>query len=552
MISSGIKWSASSFEAMCSNFHFEIPQKLNIAELVCDRNAQATPNAVALKEVQSVPGGKWKLQETTFRELQVLSNKFATVLREYGIGRGERVAVFLPQGLAAAVSHVAIQKIGAIGVPLSTLFRQEALKYRLVASGTKALITNHELRQYYDPIAKDLKDLALLFSTDKSDGALPFWPNIEKAKILSEMVSTLKDDPALLIFTSGTSGLPKGALHGHRLLPARLPGFELIHQLEKTPPNGRPFWTPADWSWIGGLVDSVFTPWVFGHSVISLGGRFDTSLVFPMLKEFNVRSAFLPPTALSKLRAHGDKGEALDCVIHTAGEALSPDIYEWASRVFSKVYDLYGMTEMGATIGSSPFVPMRPGALGKPYPGHRVELIDDSGQVLKGEAKGEIAIHRDNPGMFLRYWNDASGTQERFRNDFMVTGDMAKRDADGYLWYLGRNDDVFNTSGYRVGPAEIERAIEEHPHVERSAVVGMPDRTCGHVVKAFVLPTAGVQPSQDLLVDIQVFVKKRLAAFEYPKTIMFVRDLPTTVTGKIQRAVLREPDADERYGWPIK
>ncbi len=554
-VSSGIVWSSTSYADVLAAHRWRIPGRLNIARIACGLHADGA-NRLALIEIDArgrMDPDAWRARRYTFEELQTAALRLAGALRALGVEAGDRVAVFLPQRAECAMAHLAVLGMGAISVPLSPLFRADALLHRLGASQTKVLITEQDLAPHVTALRGDLPELKCVLCCDSAPaGTESLEAAMRVASPLDEWADTAADDPAMIIYTSGTSGLPKGALHAHRFLPGRLPAFELIHQLENRPSSGQPFWTPADWAWVGGLVDCVLTPWVFGCPVLAhRRDAFEPVRVFELLMRARVRSLFLPPTALHKLKAAvgEDALHDLDVFsVHTAGEPLPAETYSWARRAFGRrVYELYGMTEMGATIGSGPFFEVRPGAMGKPYPGHDVTLLDGEREVT-GAGEGEIAIRRGDPGMFLGYWSDDEGTAQRFRGDWFVTGDVARRDADGYFWYVGRNDDLFNSSGYRIGPTDVEATLERHPAVAECAVVPAPDQERGSVVKAFVVLKPGFPAGAGMVDQIQRYVKHQLAAYEYPRIIVFARELPRTVTGKTRRADLRAPGADERYG----
>jgi acetyl-CoA synthetase len=553
-LTAAIEWACDDYEAVCAAHRWVVPERLNVAVEACTRWADGSGRR-ALVEMTAGPSHEdsWNARAFSFDALEDMSNRLAGALRSAGVGQGDRVAVFLPQRVETMIAHLATLKLGAIGVPLSPLFRAQALELRLAASGSKALFTDRDGWQHVAPLRDRLPELRdVICCGTTPPGTESFTRLLEDSVPIETAADTHADDPAMLVFTSGTAGPPKGALHAHRFLPGRLSAFELIHQLEAMPSTNRPFWTPADWAWVGGLVDCVLTPWVFGCPVVAFRRTgFDAGQVFELLLRARVRSLFLPPTAVNLLRRQASLGEAYDFdlhSVHTAGEPLPADAWRWAEAVFGHVYELYGMTEMGALVGGSPYSPVKPGAIGRPYPGHDVVLLDDRGDPVEGEGEGEIAVARGDPGMFLGYWNDPEATAERFRGEFLVTGDYARRDEDGYLWYLGRRDDMFNTAGYRVGPTEIEEALHAHAAVARAAVIGEPDPDRGAVVKAFVLLATGIEPSDGLAEDLQDFVKQRLAAYAYPRRIVFVRELPLTVTGKVRRQELRESDAGERFG----
>ncbi len=545
-LESGIDWNSPSYEALRRSYRWHIPERFNLSVAACSRHADGSGRR-ALVDVRH-EGGAWHVSSYTFDELDNLTGRFAAVLAGLGVERGDRVAVFLPQRLETGVAHLATFRLGAISVPLSPLFRADALDHRLRASGAKVLVTDAAHHLHLAELA-DLPELRhVVCCEDDVQGTVGWSTLTSSVSAPAPAVDTSADDPAMIVYTSGTSGKPKGALHAHRFIPGRLPGFELVHALERESSDHRPFWTPADWAWIGGLADCVLTPWAFGQPVLAFRRqRFDPAEVYELLDEVGARSLFLPPTALNRMRFAAPPKKLPDVFsVHTAGEPLSEEAYEWARDTFGRVFELYGMTEIGAIVGNSPFFDVKAGAMGKPYPGHDVVLLDGDA-VVEGPGVGEIAVRKGDPGMFLGYWNDEEGTRKRFRGDYLVTGDVARRDEDGYFWYVGRNDDMFNTSGYRVGPTEIEETIESHPAVRQAAVVGIPDAERGHVVKAFVVTEAGA--SRDgLAEEIQRFVKSRLAAYEYPRQIVFARDLPRTVTGKVLRRELRSPEADKTWG----
>jgi acetyl-CoA synthetase len=551
-VTSGIDWSAPSYEEVRRRHRWAIPDRLNIAHIACDRHADGR-GQLAMTCVDE----DGRLSRHTFDDLAGGSGRLASVLAAFGVTRGDRVAVYLPQRVETALAHLAAFKLAAVTVPLSPLFRAEALRYRLHHSGAKVLVTDAEHLGYARE-ALDGTNIRVLSCDDPAPGAEPFWPLVREAAP-SPCAETHADDPAMLVYTSGTSGMPKGALHAHRFLPGRLSGFELAHRLQARPSAGRPFYTPADWAWVGGLVDCVLTPWVFGCPVLGARRRrFDPEAFVSLLAEHHVRSLFLAPTAAQRLRAALDPDRVARAVsiesVHTAGEPLSPDAFTWCARAFGTVHELYGMTEMGATIGNCPFFDVRPGSMGKPYPGHEVALLAGDGTVVQGEGTGQIAVRRGDPGMFLRYLHDDDATRARFSLDgeWLLTGDMAHRDAAGYFHYRGRSDDMFNTAGYRVGPTEIERSIASHPAVEHAAVVGEPDQERGAIVKAFVVLRPGIAPTPELAGDIGRHVKDRLATYEYPRRIVFARELPMTPSGKIRRVELRAPGADARYGLTVQ
>ncbi|HWH08598.1 MAG TPA: AMP-binding protein, partial [Candidatus Thermoplasmatota archaeon] len=341
------------------------------------------------------------------------------------------------------------------------------------------------------------------------------------------------EDPMFLVYTSGTTGGPKGALLPHRVVEGRMPGFLLAH--EPFPEPGALFYSPADWSWIGGLHDSLFAPWCAGSAVLAheRAGPFDPAAAFRLMAEREVTDAFLPPTALKALARGGvdPPGMALRSV-HSAGEPLPGPVARWArERLAHEVTEVYGLTECAFLVGTATQAYDAPeGSMGRPYPTHLVAVRD-----------GEVCARRGDPTMMLGYWQGPDQPPRLPLDDegWLHTGDVAEADAEGYLYYKGRTDDLIKTSGHRVGPAEVEAALLQHPAVAECAVVGVPDPERGQRVKAFVKPSPRVLPSEALAAQLQAFVRARLAAHAYPREVAFVDALPTTVSGKLKRRELR-------------
>jgi acetyl-CoA synthetase len=355
-------------------------------------------------------------------------------------------------------------------------------------------------------------------------------------------VSTSADDPALMVYTSGTTGPPKGALHAHRVLLGHLPGIEMPHEF--LPQPGDRFWTPADWAWAGGLLDALLPALHYGVPVVAQKfEKFDPEAAFALMAKMHVRNAFIPPTALRMLRsAPRPKTSITLRSVGSGGEALGAETYEWGKATLGvAINEFYGQTECNLVVASCAAIAVsRPGAMGKPVPGHEVAVIrPDGSQCAPGEL-GQIAIKRPDPVMFLQYWGKPDATREKFVGDWMTTGDQGVSDAEGYFQFVGRDDDVITSSGYRIGPTEIEDCLIRHPAVGLAAVVGKPDALRTEIVKAFIVLKPGYAPSDALAADIQVFVKTRLSAHEYPREVAFINEMPMTTTGKVIRRLLRQ------------
>lgn len=435
---------------------------------------------------------------------------------------------------------------------MSTLFGPDAFEMRLRDSSTKLVVTDEATLPRIEEIADRLPGLQRFALTG---GASSQRPSRTVAEMLAggsadlKPVATNSEDPALLIYTSGTTGGPKGALHGHRILFGHLPGFELSHDF--FPQAEDLFWTPADWAWIGGLMDALFPALHHGRCTFSMesSGAFDPERALSRMAKHAVRNTFLPPTALKMMR-QGEVSPPRDLRLRTimsGGEALGEEMLDWVRKHLGvTVNEIYGQTECNYVVGnSSTLYAVKPGSMGRGYPGHHVAVIGEQGEPVGPNTVGEIAVKRPDPVMFLGYWQNPNATKEKYLGEWLLTGDLARADDDGYLYFAGRKDDVINSAGYRIGPTEIESTLMKHPAVAMAAVIGVPDEIRGEVVKAYITTKQGIEGSPRLANEIQAFVKTRLAAYEYPREVEFVDQMPLTTTGKIRRNELRTRHQEE-------
>jgi len=540
---------AETYEDLCDRFVWHVPALYNIGVDVCDRWAQADPDRTAIIEVADDGTGR----EVSFGALSALSNRLANLLAAHGIARGDRVAVLLPQMTETAAAHIAVFKAGGISIPLFTLFGEEALLHRLRDSGTRAVVTNGEGAAKIARIRADLPELGLVLCTEPEvPGTLALHAALAGQSEEFTAVATRADDPALIIYTSGTTGLPKGALHAHRVLLGHLPGVEMSHDLFPRP--GDRIWTPADWAWIGGLLDVLMPALHHGVPVVARRfAKFTGEAAFELIARHGVRNAFIPPTALKTMRAVPDAARRWTTGLRTVasgGETLGAELLDWGREVLGvTINEFYGQTECNMIVSSCQrLMPARPGCMGRPVPGHDVAIVDAAGTVRADGEQGGIAVRRGDPVMFLGYWNNAPATAAKFVGEWLMTGDTGVREPDGSLRFVGRDDDVITSAGYRIGPGEIEDCLIRHPAVRMAGVVGKPDRLRTEIVKAYVVLRDGVHPSPELAADIQQHVRTRLAAHEYPREVSFVADLPLTTTGKIIRRELRARAVAETEG----
>ena len=528
------------YASLAGDFRWNIPARLNIGLEVCDRWALREPGRIAILDVQR----DGRVEEVSYGTLRESANRLANALALRGIGRGDRVAILLPQGWQVPVVHIASYKLGAIAVPLASLFGADALAFRLADAGAKAIVTNAAGMEKLAGLRAALPQLAVVLCTDGAiHGAQDYAAELAAASPDFAAIDTGCDDPALMIYTSGTTGPPKGALHGHRVLPGHIPGVQFTHEF--LPQPGDRLWTPADWAWAGGLLNVLLPALYLGVPVVARAQeKFDPAGAFALMSRMQVRNAFIPPTALRLMRAVPAPRETYGFNLRTlasAGEALGAETLAWGREVLGlTINEFYGQTECNYVLGSCAAIGVsRSGSIGRAVPGHGVTVIDAHGQPSPAGVLGQIAVQRPDPAMFLAYWNQPEATQAKFIGNWMTTGDQGMTDADGYIRFTGRDDDVITSSGYRIGPGEIEDCLIRHAAIAIAAVVGKPDDLRTEIVKAFVVLRPGFAPSLALADDIQAYVRTRLSAHEYPREIAFVEELPLTTTGKVIRRLLR-------------
>jgi acetyl-CoA synthetase len=533
--------SASDYDALYRQFRWDIPARINIGVDICDRWAAAEPDRLAILHMR--PDGR--AERITYGWLRETSNRLANALRAHGIACGDRVAIFLPQAPEVAAAHVAIYKLGAVALPIAILFGPDALSYRLQNSGAKALLTNAQGLAKLAEVRGEVPGLSCVLSIDGAgEGAFDFADLVARASSDFTPLDTAADDPAMMIYTSGTTGQPKGALHGHRVLLGHLPGAELPHY--PFAQAGDRFWTPADWAWAGGLLDALLPSLYHGVPVVARKvEKFDPDEAFALMVKAEVRNAFIPPTALRMMRAGSSpRGRYAFTVrsIASGGESLGIEALEWGKEAFGlTINEFYGQTECNLVVGAcAQLGNFKLGAMGKAVPGHVVSVIDGEGRARKPGEFGQIAVKRPDPVMFLEYWGRPEATRDKFIGDWMLTGDQGVMDDQGYITFVGRDDDVITSSGFRIGPGEIEDCLIRHPAVALAAAVGKPDAVRTEIVKAFIVLKPGHTASDALATEIQSFVRTRLSAHEYPREVAFIDALPMTTTGKVIRRLLRE------------
>ena len=534
---------ARDYATLIRDFRWAVPPRFNIGVACCDAWAAREPQRAAILTAHA----DGRVAATSYATLRQRSNQLANTLTRQGVTLGDRVAILLPQTEELALAHLAAYKLGAIALPLASLFGPDALEHRLKDAAAKAVVTNAAGAAKIAAIRATLPGLGAVFSIDGADaalGVLDFHREIARDSDAFTPCDTAADDPALIIYTSGTTGPPKGALHGHRVMLGHLPGVEMA--LEFLPQPDDVLWTPADWAWAGGLLNILLPGLYLGVPVVARKfERFDPDAAIDLMSRLKVRTGFLPPTALRMLRAAAPRllrEKVRLRSLLSGGESLGAATLAWGKEELGiSINEAYGQSECNLVVSSCAAIGvLKPGFIGRPVPGHEVGVIRPDGNLCAPDEQGQIAIRRPDPVMFLGYWNNEKATQAKFIGDWMTTGDEGHADAEGYIRFTGRGDDVITSSGYRIGPGEIEDCLARHPAVAMAAAIGKPDPLRTEIIKAFVVLAPGHEASEALAADISAFVRARLSAHEYPREIVFEKELPMTTTGKVIRRLLRE------------
>ncbi len=525
-----------SWDACQSGFRWSVPERFNMGVAACDDWARAAPDRVAITHLRA----DGRTEAFTYGRLLRASNGLANAFAAHGLKAGDRIAVLIAQSPEVMITHFAAHKSAMVSLPLFTLFGEDGLEYRLRDSGARAVVTDRENARKIWNIRDRLPDLDVVWLVDGAqDGGRDFWRDIEAASDRFTPVDTLAEDPAMIIYTSGTTGPPKGALHAHRFLLGHSPAVELQHEF--FPQKGDCGWTPADWAWIGGLMNTAFSCMYYGVPLISHRmARFDPERAYGLIARMGARNLFLPPTAL-KLMRQVPAPKSFDArTVMSGGESLGADMLDWGrSALGVTINETYGQTECNLILTSAAGIGVqKPGAIGKAVPGFDVRIIDAAGnEVPRGET-GEIAVRRGTPVMFREYWGQPEKTAAKFVGDWMKTGDLGQMDDEGYVTYSSRDDDVITSAGYRIGPTEIENCLTGHPDVAMAAAVGIPDPIRTEVVKAFVVLRDGAK-IEVLEAALIARVRDRVSPHCAPRIVEVIDAMPMTATGKIMRRELR-------------
>ena len=529
------------YEDLVAGFAWNVPEEFNFGALT---DAWATDRSrVALYwEDEAGRSARW-----TFWDLKQRTNRFMNALAGLGVRRGDPVMVMLPRVPEWQVAVIGALKLGALVIPCTASLRAKDIAYRARHSGARAIVTGLE----QVPEVTALGEAPELTVRIALGGAPAGWHDFEalvaRASSGGVPARTRTSEPALCFYTSGTTRDPKAVLHTHAYPFAHRWTGEYWLDLQRTDLH----WTTSDTGWAKAAYGVLFGPWMNGVPVFMYHGRFDPERELDLLERYEVSVFCAPPTEYRLLVKQDLKRRRLPRLRHCtgAGEPLNPEvIHAWHDALGLFIHDGYGQTETIVLAANLPSLPIRPGSMGKPFPGHDLRVIgEDGGELAPGEV-GDLALRGHPPSLFREYWKNPEETAACRRGEWYVTGDRGRRDEDGYLWFVGRADDVIISAGYRIGPFEVESALLEHPAVVESAVVASPDRVRGEIVKAFVVLRPGHTPGDDLVRALQEHAKHVTAPYKYPREIEFVESLPKTVSGKIRRVELRELERRRKAG----
>ncbi len=543
------------YEKVREEFEWEVPEYYNFVWDEIDERAKDMPDKTALV---SIDNSGENAQKHSFKELSDMSKKFANILKDKGLEKGDRAMVLVHRIPEWYIAMLGMMRLGVIPIPTPNLATSEDITYRIGRSEASTIVTdwsNHEKIEKvrdHDDMAS-LENFILVEAEEDKEG----WDDFEELmdEVDSDMEKedverTKSDEPLLIYFTSGTTGKPKMVLHTHSYPLGHEVTARFVQDLREDDIN----WTIADNGWAKAVWGKLFGQWIVGATVVqqNITGRFDPTKALKILQDYGVTTFCVPPTIYKMMINEDVESYDLSSLRHclSAGEPLNPDVIDkWEDYTGLRIYDYYGQTESVALVANYPTMEVKPGSMGKPTPGHDVEIIDDDCNKVDTGEEGHIALKvkpERPPGLFKEYWKDEEKTESVFDGEWYFTGDRAYKDDDGYFWFVGRDDDVIKASGYRIGPFEVESALQEHPAVQEPAVIGAPHEIRTKIVKAYIILNDDYEPSEELKKELQDHVKQVTAPYKYPREIEFVDELPKTISGKIRRTELRDR-AEEKY-----
>ncbi|GCE09812.1 acyl-CoA synthetase [Dictyobacter aurantiacus] len=546
------------YEVERMRFQIDVPEHFNFAVDVIGKWAR-DPDKLAMLWV----GPTGEERRLTFEYFAMRSSQAAQLFTQQGIQKGDRILVMLPRLTEWWESILGLMKIGAIAIPCTTLLTPGDIQYRANIAEVQGIITDSEGMLKVDQVRADCSSLKHLVLVNDQNQAIANAEWIDYRSALEDVgfdyvaPEIRSDDPCLIYFTSGTVGYPKMVLHTHTSYPL---GHTITGKYWLDLHEDDLHWNVSELGWAKAAWSNLFGPWVMGAAMFiqDARGKFSANETLDMLHTYPITTLCAPPTVyrmlvldepLAYLKTH--KPKALrHCV--GAGEPLNPEVIRmWEQHTGLTIRDGYGQTETVLLCANFPSLQVKPGSMGKPSPGFDVSVIDHEGNELPPMQEGDIAVRvkPERPKwMFKEYWQNPEATAASIRGDWYITGDRAYKDEDGYLWFVGRADDVIISAGYRIGPFEVESALKEHPAVVESAVIASPDAMRGEIVKAYVVLAPGYQPSPALATEMQDHVKRVTAPYKYPREIEFVDSLPKTISGKIRRIALREMERQKKTG----
>ena len=531
------------YESLRDNFSWDTPEYFNFGEMI-DHYAQDPERVALLWEDE-----RRNRARLTFANLRDQSNRIANALSGIGIGRRDPVLLVLPRITMWQAAYIGLLKLGAIVIPCTSMLREKDLVYRANHSGARAIIAAPASAEMVGDLRNQCPSLEHFML---AGAARSGWASLNDAMLQASAhftaSHTAAGDPAICYYTSGTTGEPKAVLHSHAYtFSHRFTGLNWLG-LSGTDRH----WTTSDTGWAKAAYGVLFGPWMNGVTTFMYNGRFEPKKELELLQRYRITTFCAPPTEYRMLVKQDLSGFPLPSLRHCtgAGEPLNPEVIEvWKDRYNLTIHDGYGQTETIILAANVPGMGVKPGSMGLPFPGHDLRVIGENLTETKAGEVGEIALRvkpERPPSLFLEYWKNPAETAAVFRGDYYLTGDQAYRDPDGYLWFVGRADDVIISAGYRIGPFEVESALLEHPAVMESAAVASPDADRGAICKAFVKLKPGAEVSDTLKRELQEHVKRVTAPYKYPREIEFVDELPKTVSGKIRRVDLRKREEERK------
>jgi acyl-coenzyme A synthetase/AMP-(fatty) acid ligase len=534
-----------TYEKRYREFRWNTPAHFNFGATIDAFAAEPSRVAIVWEDQE---GNRARL---TFADIRDQSNRIANILAGLGIKRGDGVMLVLPRITLWQAAYIGALKAGAMVIPCVSMLREKDLAYRANHSGATAIIAGLDSAELVADLRSQCPSIKhYLLAASPRPGWTSLRELMNQASARFTPAQTRGSEPAICYYTSGTTKEPKAVLHGHAYIYAHR--FTGSAWLDLKPTDLH--WTTSDTGWAKAAYGVIFGPWMNGITTLMYNGRFDPRRELELLQRYRVTTFCAPPTEFRMLVKEDLDTYKLPALRHcaAAGEPLNPEVIEvWRDHYQLLIHDGYGQTETTLVAANLPQMEIRPGSMGRPFPGLDVRVLDENLNECKEREVGQIAV-RVKPGkppsIMLEYWQNPEENAAVFRGDFYLTGDHAYRDADGYLWFVGRADDVITSAGYRIGPFEVESALLEHPAVMESAVVASPDPDRGAIVKAFVKCKPGVEVGNALAEELQDHVKRVTAPYKYPREIEFVDDLPKTVSGKIRRVDLRKLEEQRKGG----